>query len=259
MTVQMIETRKEQAAAHHFARSAAYRLLCQATMYPSEDVIAALREDDLPQAQAAADILDETFSAPLAAFAKELQNSTPDDLQRAHGHIFSHLLSLDCPPCETVYTAREIFEETAQLSDIAGFFRAFGMELAERERPDHITVELEFMHLLTAKEAVAQLHHGPDKARLCRVVQRKFVQDHLGRWGRRFAQQLAGRAPEGLFSATAALLDAFLADEIAYLRVQPEVLEANSDWRTKVSEDGCSTGECPIVQSGEDNGNLIQL
>ena len=259
MTVQMIETRKEQAAARHFARSAAYRLLCQATMYPSANVIATLREEDLPQAQAAAEILDETFSEPLAAFAKELQNSSPDALQSEHGRIFSHLLSLDCPPCETVYTAREIFEETAQLSDIAGFFRAFGMELAERERPDHITVELEFMHLLTSKEAVAQLHHGSEKARLCRVVQRKFVQDHLGRWGRQFAQQLAGRAPEGLFAATAALLDAFLADEIAYLRAQPEVLEVNTDWRTNVSEEGCSTAECPLVQSGDGNGNLIQL
>ena len=259
MTVQMIETRKEQAAARHFARSAGYRLLSQATMHPGEDVIAALREEDLPQAQAAAEILDETFSEPLAAFAKELQNATPDDLQREHGHIFTHLLSLDCPPCETVYTAQEIFEETAQLSDIAGFFRAFGMDLAERERPDHITVELEFMHLLTSKEALAHLHHGSEKARLCRVVQRKFVQDHLGRWGRQFAQQLAGRAPEGLFAATAALLDAFLADELAYLRVQPETLEVNTDWRTKVSEEDCSTAECPLVQSGEHNGNPIQL
>ncbi len=259
MTVQMIETRKEQAAARHFARSAAYRLLSQAMMYPSEDVIATLREEDLPQAQAAAEILDETFSEPLAAFAKELQNATPDDLQREHGHIFTHLLSLDCPPCETVYTAREIFEETAQLSDIAGFFRAFGMELADRERPDHITVELEFMHLLTSKEALAHLHHGAEKARLCRVVQRKFVEEHLGRWGRQFAQQLAGRAPESLFAATALLLDAFLADEVAYLRAQPEALEVNTDWRTKVSEEDCSTAECPLVQSGEHNGNPIQL
>ncbi len=259
MTIQMIETRKEQAAARHFARSAAYRLLCQATMYPSANVITALREEDLPQAWAAAEILDDSFSEPLAAFAQELQNSTPDDLQREHGRIFSHLLSLDCPTCETVYTAKEIFDETAQLSDIAGFFRAFGMELAERERPDHITVELEFMHLLTSKEAVAQLHHGPEKARICRVVQRKFVQDHLGRWGRQFAQQLAGRAPVGLFAATAALLDAFLADEVTYLRVQPEVLQVDTDWRTTVSEDGCATAECPLVQSGGDNGNLIQL
>lgn len=259
MTLEMIGTRREQAAARHFARSAAYRLLSQATMYPSDDVITMLRGEDLLQAEAAAEILEETFSTPLAAFAKELQNSSPDDLQREHGRIFSHLLSLDCPPSETVYTAREIFEETAELSDIAGFFRAFGLELAERERPDHITVELEFMHLLTSKEAYAHLYHGAEKARLCRVVQRKFVEAHLGRWGRQFAHQLAARAAGGLFAATATLIDAFLADEVTYLRAQPEVLRANTDWRTKVSEESCSTAECPLVQSGEENGNLIQL
>ena len=128
MTLEMIGTRREQAAARHFARSTAYRLLSQATMYPSDDVITMLRGEDLLQAEAAAEILEETFSTPLAAFAKELQNSSPGDLQREHGRIFSHLLSLDCPPSETVYTAREIFEETAELSDIAGFFRAFGLE-----------------------------------------------------------------------------------------------------------------------------------
>ena len=39
MTLEMIETRREQAAVRHFARSAAYRLLSQATMYPSDEVI----------------------------------------------------------------------------------------------------------------------------------------------------------------------------------------------------------------------------
>jgi TorA maturation chaperone TorD len=259
MVVEIVETRNEQAAARHFARSAAYRLLSEATMYPSGDVMKALREEDLPQAQAAAEVLDESFSALLAAFAEELLKSSPDDLQLEHGRIFTHLLSLDCPPCETVYTAKEIFDETSQLSDIAGFFRAFGLELAERERPDHITVELEFMQMLTSKEAYAHLHHGAEKARLCRVVQRKFVEEHLGRWGRQFAQKLAAMAPDGVFGATASLLDAFLADEIAYLRAQPEVLVVNTDWRTKVSEDDCSSAECPLVESGDQDGNLIQL
>ncbi len=259
MPVQMIETRKEQAAARHFARSAAYRLLSQATMYPSDEVFTTLCEEDLPQAQAAAEILDETFSTPLAVFTKELQNTSSDELQREHGRTFTHLLSLDCPPCETVYTAREIFDETAQLSDIAGFFRAFGMDLVERERPDHITVELEFMHVLTSKEAYAHLHHGAEKARLCRVVQRKFVEEHLGRWGRQFAHQLEIAASQRFVVATATLLDAFLADEVAYLRAQPEVLRVDADWRTKVSEEGCTPAECPPAQSGEQNGNLIQL
>jgi TorA maturation chaperone TorD len=260
MQVQMIENRREQAAARHFARSAAYRLLSQATMYPSEDVITTLSDEDLSQAQAAAEILGTSFSGRLDVFERKLRAASPKELQDQHRRIFSHILSLDCPPCETVYTASEIFQETDHLSDIAGFFRAFGMELAEKERPDHISIELEFMHLVTCKEAFAQLHHGPEKARLCRVVQRKFMKDHLGRWGQQFAQQLERQAPAGYFRALASLLDAFLATEVGYLRAKPEVLRVNSDWRTKLDEEGCSTtDECPLAESGDQHGNLIQL
>lgn len=260
MTTQMIESRKEQAATYHLARSAAYRLLSQATVYPTDEVIAVLSDEDLSQAQAAAEILGTTFSERLSVFERKLRAASPKELQDQHRRIFSHILSLDCPPCETVYTASEIFQETDHLSDIAGFFRAFGMELAAKERPDHISVELEFMHLVTCKEGLAQLHHGPEKARLCRVVQRKFMEDHLGRWGQQFAQQLERQAPAGYFRALASLLDAFLADEVGYLRAKPEILRVNSDWRTKLDEEGCSTtDDCPLVESGDQNGNLIQL
>jgi len=260
MVTQMIESRKEQAAAYHFARSAAYRLLSQATIYPSEEVIAALRDEDLSQAHAAAELLGSTFAERLAEFEQELKATSVDELQRLHQRIFTFFFFIDWAPAETVYTAKEIFQETDQLSDIAGFFRAFGMELAEKERPDHISTELEFMHLVTCKEALAQLHHGSEKARLCRVVQRKFMEAHLGRWGPQFARQLGFQAPEGYFPVLAALLDEFLTTEVSYLRTNPEVLRVNADWRTKLEDEGCSTtDDCPVVESGGENGNGNQL
>ena len=260
MPTQTIELRKEQAATYHLARSAAYRLLSQATVYPTDEVVAALSDEDLSQARAAAEVLGDAFSERLGVFERELLAASTEELQNQYGRIFSHILSLDCPPCETVYTAREIFDETAQLSDIAGFFRAFGLDLVERERPDHITVEMELMQLLTAKEAYAQLHHGPEKARLCRVVQRKFMEDHLGRWGQQFAQLLERQAPAGYYRAVARLIDTFLEAEVGYLRAKPEVLRVSSDWRSKIDEEGCSIiGECPSAESGGQNGNLIQL
>ncbi len=260
MATQTIELRKEQAAMYHLARSAAYRLLSQATAYPTDEVVAALSDEDMSRAQAAAEVLGDTFSERLEAFERELKSTSPEEIRRQHQRIFTHILSLDCPPCETVYTAKEIFDETAQLSDIAGFFRAFGLDLAERERPDHITVELEFMQVVTAKEAFAHLHHGPEKARLCRVVQRKFMGDHLGRWGQQFAQQLERQAPAGYFQALAGLIDVFIETDVSYLRAKPEVLRVNADWRSKLEEEGCSTtDDCPSAEPGGQNGNLIQL
>jgi DMSO reductase family type II enzyme chaperone len=251
MTTQTVETRQAQAARRALARSAGYQVLSQATVYPSKEVVSALREEDLPQARTAVDILGQAFSDRLEALAKEMQVDATQ-LQTEHRKIFTHILSLDCPPCETVYTSRQIFEETQELSDIAGFYRAFGLELAERERLDHISVELEFMQFLTFKEAYAQLNDGPAKARLCREAQRKFVQDHLGRWALRFAQQLERSADGGFFGAVASLVDTFLSAEIDFLRARPEAIVVDANWRTQsAGDDGCPAAE-GVSASGVD-------
>jgi TorA maturation chaperone TorD len=71
-----------------------------------------------------------------------------------------------------------------ELADIAGFYRAFGVEITPgTERPDHIAVELEFMHLLAVKEVVAAgREDGGEHARICRDARATFFRDHLGRW-----------------------------------------------------------------------------
>ncbi len=60
-------------------------------------------------------------------------------------------------PYETEYTTPDALYKAHQLADIAGFYRAFGLEMSteNRERPDHLAAELEFMHFLALKEAQA--------------------------------------------------------------------------------------------------------
>jgi TorA maturation chaperone TorD len=221
--------------------------MSQALVYPSEEAVAALQETDLPQAQRAAARLPARAAPLLAAFGEQLQNADATQLQTEHRRIFTHILSADCPPCETVYTARHIFQETQELSDIGGFFRAFGLEIADKERLDHISVELEFMHFLTYKEAYALTHHGPAKARLCRDVQRKFVQDHLGRWATRFAQRLGQKANGGYYGCLASLVEAFLTAEVEFLRAHPEAVSVNADWRKQSPQDF----SCPVAEGSQ--------
>src|SRR3990172_4091649 len=236
-------TRDEQRAraAHRaLARSVLYQLLSQALSYPEPETLATLKDDDLPQALEVLEQLPHEVSRCLRALGEQLEDTDAAELQLEHRRIFTHVLTMDCPPCETFYTARHLFQETQELSDIGGFFRAFGLELAERERPDHISVELEFMHVLTYKEAYALLHHGPAKARLCRRAQRKFMQDHLGRWAPLFAERLQEKAGAGYFGAVAALLDAVISAEVRLLRARPEAVFASPQWRTTDPEDdGC--------------------
>ncbi|MCH8050739.1 MAG: molecular chaperone TorD family protein [Chloroflexi bacterium] len=218
--------------------------MSQALIYPDDDVVAAMVETDLPQAREATAFLPVDLDPELAAFGDQMADLSPSELKSLHGHIFSHVVSADCPPCEAFYTAKEIFQETTELADIAGFFKAFGLTLAESERVDHISVELEFMHFLTYKEAYAQTHHDPARARFCRETQRKFIRDHLGRWGIHFARLLDQRADGGYYGCLASLLEKFISSEVAFLRVNPEVALASQEWRSEDSdESSCPIGE----------------
>jgi DMSO reductase family type II enzyme chaperone len=245
MATKTLDRRAEKAARRALARSDVYRLLSEALAYPTADSMAARRDHDLLHAQQASS-LPERVAALLAALAEHTRDADTSHLQSQHRRIFSHVVSTDCPPCETLYTARHVFQETADLSDIAGFYRAFGLQLAEKERPDHITVELEFMHFLTYKEAYAFSHHGPAKARLCREAERKFVRDHLGRWGTRFAQRLAQKAGGGYYGCVASLLETYLPTELDFLRVEPEVTPVERKW----SKPGPDDFNCPFAEGG---------
>ena len=256
MTTAAAETMRERAAHRTLARSALYQFLSQSLAYPSQEVVATLRDIDAPQAQEEAAHLPSRSAALFAELVGQLRGTDANALQSEHRRIFSHIMSVDCPACEMVYTTHNIFQETQELSDLAAFFRAFGLELAEKERIDHISVELEFMHALALKEAYAQVHHGPEKARLCRVAQRKFLQDHLGRWVPMFARLLNEKAGDGYFAGVASLTAAFISEEVAMLRAKPEVVTGPPDpHRLSPEDDGCPAAEdCPLVESTQ-HGN----
>jgi len=244
MVTQTTDQRKEVAASRAVARARVYQLLSQAFIYPGDDVVTAMVETDLPQAREATAFLPARLDAEVAAFGDQLTATRASELKSLHDHVFTHVVAADCPPCEAFYTAKGIFQETSELADIAGFFKAFGLTLAESERLDHISVELEFMHFLTYKEAYAQTHHDPAKARLCRDAQRKFIRDHLGRWAAHFARLLDQKADGGYYSCLASLLEKFISSEVAFLRVDPEITHVNQEWREAESdESGCPIGE----------------
>lgn len=93
------------------------------------------------------------------------------------------------------------------LSDIAGFYEAFGYgrELYRGEPLDHVSTQLAFLAFLCAKEACARSEGKRQAARLCEQARLNLVADHLGLWLPSFAEALAGRAPSSPWARAAAL------------------------------------------------------
>lgn len=83
--------------------------------------------------------------------------------------------------------------------------------------PDHISVEMEFMAEMTAREAAALDGADTSTAATCRHLQREFVGDHMAKWIPPFCDKVVRGARMPFYDAFARLGDDFVEDEAAYL------------------------------------------
>jgi nitrate reductase assembly molybdenum cofactor insertion protein NarJ len=65
------------------------------------------------------------------------------------------------------------------MSELAGYYEAFGYSPASRETSDHVAVEVDFVGFLRLKEAYAQACQDPDHAEITADAARHFIKDHL--------------------------------------------------------------------------------
>jgi TorA maturation chaperone TorD len=109
------------------------------------------------------------------------------------------------------------------MADVAAFYRAHGVAAGgeERERPDHIATELEYVGFLARKQAWAVEHLGPDERDECVRAQRHFLRDHLGRWAPAFGHRLRLVASEPLLESIGALVAAWVAADLERMGVTP--------------------------------------
>jgi DMSO reductase family type II enzyme chaperone len=98
--------------------------------------------------------------------------------------------------------------------ELVRFYAHFGLARRESaELPDHVGVELEFMHFLTAREAAAGAR-GED-VRGLRLAQRDFLARHLSRLAAAIARGAHAKHPH--YAALGSALERFVAAELCAL------------------------------------------
>lgn len=201
-------------ASGELARSAVLGLLSQALAYPTAVVVQELLEEDLPFALALAPALPREVAEPLSGLARVLDGARPETLEVAYRDRLSHVHSQDCPLYETDLGTREVWRQAETLADLGGFYRAFGLE-ESGERVDHVSVELEFLHVLAYKRAWAVEHEESEHAEVCGEAEEAFLRDHALRWMPDVAERLSALAEGTPYAAVAGLLGAYLRAESA--------------------------------------------
>jgi putative dimethyl sulfoxide reductase chaperone len=206
-------------------RAVMYSLLSAGSAVPSRDRWSLLTSKLIP----AALVID--LPDPLAELSADLASVLPADVDAfrdAHMTLFPPITSSDAPGYETAYRGDGIFQQTALLADIAGFYRAHGLRAGgtERERLDHITVELEFMAVLMRK-IVASLQAGEfANAEICSEMAILFLRDHLGCWAPAYGRRVTTVSTSDWYRSLGALLTAWVELELDSEGVDPvEVVE----------------------------------
>ncbi len=205
-------------------RAHVYRVLARLFRPPDASSIEGLRLRDVPELRRALGRLGASSAVVHAADAVGacLAEAHVDRLERAYHDTFDPSGGLRCSPHETSHTSdtgQQALTRTFELADVAGFYRAFGVEVTPgTERPDHLAAELEFMHLLAVKEALARRDEGgSEHVEICRAAAHAFLRDHLARWAPRFAEGLEDAEADPLYASAGRLLDGFVALDAAWL------------------------------------------
>ncbi len=195
------------------ARAAAYKLLAECYYPPGEATGGHARqlcrslEMLCPPAAAAAGRMAAAWQA----------GENFDELAIDHARLFFALLA---PPYGSVYLDGErrlMGDSTLAAGEC---YQEVGLELAPdfNATPDHIAVELEFMHFLVVKELDALAGGNLDRAQNFRQKQRAFLERHLAAWVPDFSRSVAEQAQSCFYQSLSATTRLFIESDFILCR-----------------------------------------
>lgn len=242
------------------ARSRLYALLALGFDRPGADFEAALDQG--------------AFCTDLVAFARAIDDDVAGralavgthvaDREQHHGEwasLFGVEEGVTVSPYELTYLPGPLVTNVRQLSDVAGFYAAFDLAIAaeKNDRRDHVCFQLEFLSHLSAREASLRERGDDDGVAVVVDARRQFVEDHIGRWFWRFADEV-GAHGDGFYPALADLLAALLESEVDRLAVEPDWVPDDpevTEWTEDIFGDsGRGCGGCGIDTGAGQEGTL---
>lgn len=208
------------------ARAFIYRHLAKAFEYPNDiswlELTDAMQIYSLDAAVTA--LANPQLTLAATSVREQLETTHSENYHDLYVATFGHAARGPVPMNEIEFgelRADALFQPH-RLADLAAFYRAYGLEIGEDagERHDHLSVELEFMSVLAAKEAYAMNGNAnADALAACRESHRDFLREHIGRWTPGFARVLIAHTGPCLLATYASLLRVFIESECARFAV----------------------------------------
>jgi TorA maturation chaperone TorD len=204
------------------ARAAGYKLLAECYSPPGEKTGEQVKQlsrhlkTACPPAAEAAGRMEAAWKAGegLEAFSID------------HARLFVGPFALLTPPYGSVYLEGErrlMGDSTLAAGEC---YTEAGLEVSAdfNGTPDHIAVELEFMHFLVVKELEALAGGNPDRAQNFSQKQRAFLERHLAAWVPDFSRSVEEQAQTQFYQGLAATTRIFIESDFDQCRSETPVL-----------------------------------
>ncbi len=198
------------------ARTVLYRGLADALRFPSTESHQAVLSGELPMrlADCIAELpyAIEGVAPLIAAIATEAHEY--DAFQSGYVGLFD--VGAGGPPCP-LYGGAWGGDRQKVMEEALRFYRFFGLTICseQRELPDQLSTELEFLHFLTFRELEA-LEDGSDTGSL-RRASRDFLSRHPARWLPKARDKLLGLDADSPWPALVGLAAACCQADAAHL------------------------------------------
>ncbi|MDP6980228.1 MAG: molecular chaperone TorD family protein [Myxococcota bacterium] len=201
-------------------RSQLFALFSEALNYPSESLRERIGNGAIAGAlREGLEIVDALPSGADAVDWEALQSPGDEDhLCVEYTRLFD--AGASGPPCP-LYGGLYTDARMKTMEECVRFYNHFGLTLSQeqRELPDHVLTQLDFLHFLCFQEALALQQEG-DPAPF-RRAQRDFLARQVETWLPKLVDKLSAQNASPFFAGLIGLLSAFVASESQRLAATP--------------------------------------
>lgn len=205
MSASTTKTKAAESSAKLEARSELYALFAKALSHPSDEILNAFASGDFDDT--VAHLMENAGGSLPTLSADTAPCPSPEEIKIAYTSAFEAGL-----PKVSLREANYVREgEKVLFEDLFRFYDHFGLDTSSgalREWPDHIAVELEFMHYLTWLEATTKSNKEP-----LRQAQQDFLTRHVSHWIEEFCKRLEDKNISAPYPKLARQLAHFLVSE----------------------------------------------
>jgi TorA maturation chaperone TorD len=165
----------------------------------------------------AAAVVDAALAPSVHRLGAAFAATDPQELLVDYTRLFIGPIEAPARPYGSLWLdgRQTLMQDSTQ--SVLALYAEGGFEMDEdfRELPDHVAAELEFMYLLLFRQAEAVRHGDAQAQARFAALQRRLLEEHLGRWMAPFAAAASRSARTAFYGELATLTDAFVRGEAA--------------------------------------------